>query len=42
VLEHDGFPGRIVKHAGKRKADDQVAGGAPIPLTGDFLDLDPY
>jgi hypothetical protein len=37
VLEHDDLPGRIVKHAGKRKPDDQVAGGAPISHTGDFF-----
>ncbi len=42
VLEHDGLPGKIIKHAGKRKPDDQVAGGAPIHLSGDFLELDPY
>ena len=42
VLEHDGLQGRVVKHAGKRKPDDQVAGGAPIAHTGDFLELDPY
>jgi hypothetical protein len=42
VLEHGELPGKIVKHAGKRKPDDQVAGGAPIPLSGDFLELDPY
>ncbi len=42
VLEHDGLPGKIVKHAGKRKPDDQVAGGIPIQLSGDFLELDPY
>lgn len=42
VLEHDGLPGKVVKHAGKRKPDDQVAGGAPMALSGDFLELDPY
>ena len=42
VLEHEGLPGKVVKHAGKRKPDGQVAGGSPMPLSGDFLELDTH
>ncbi len=42
VLEHGGLPGKVVKHAGKRKPDGYVAGGAPIQLSGDFFDVGPY
>ena len=31
-----------MKHTGKRKPDDQVAGGAPNGICGDFLDLSTY
>lgn len=42
VLEHDRQKGWIVKHAGKRKPDGYPAGGAPQPLSGDYLELDQY
>jgi len=42
VLEHDNLFGKVVKHAGKRKPDDQIGGGAHIGICGDFLDLSTY